>query len=446
MGLAKYSYRIVLTTLAIGIFASMFGIPVSSNITRKYLEQLEFITHDRMVDFEESKFYYLFVTFITVVLSYLLWWLSQPLQIQYDPDTKEQIPNGKLIARAARSRRTGKVPPYYPTGWFRVEASSSVKIGDVKYLEFFGEHLVLFRGENGKAAILDAYCPHLGANLAVGGKVVGNCVECPFHGWQFQEDGKCTHIPYTDRVPEVAKTKSWPVAELNGSIHIWYDALGRLENIPWNLPEIKEIVDEKYATHGVFENFVEAHIQEIPENGSDVAHLGVLHTPWVLNKFIPFVSHYWTANWKAGEIPEDHTANIKLTQNLTIFGKNIPLVNAESDIRQIGPGVVYITLHSPLGKFFICEHVTPLQPLYQKINHVIWGPKNIFARNIAKIMLAAFSEQFTRDVSIWNNKTYIHKPIIVKGDGNINGFRRWYSKFYPDSADKTNPTAQDLNW
>ena len=58
----------------------------------------------------------------------------------------------------------------------------------------------MFRGEDGKAYVLDAYCPHLGANLAVGGQVVGNCIECPFHGWRFNgNDGKCVKIPYAEK-------------------------------------------------------------------------------------------------------------------------------------------------------------------------------------------------------------------------------------------------------
>ena len=48
--------------------------------------------------------------------------------------------------------------------------------------------------------MLDAYCPHMGANLGAGGQVKGDCIECPFHGWQFRgEDGQCVHIPYVDK-------------------------------------------------------------------------------------------------------------------------------------------------------------------------------------------------------------------------------------------------------
>ena len=62
-----------------------------------------------------------------------------------------------------------------------------------------GKNLAVFRGEDGKANVIDAYCPHNGANLAVGGVVKDNCLECPFHGWRFQGDGKCVHIPYTEQ-------------------------------------------------------------------------------------------------------------------------------------------------------------------------------------------------------------------------------------------------------
>ena len=48
--------------------------------------------------------------------------------------------------------------------------------------------------------MLDAYCPHLGANIGIGGRVIGDCLECPFHGWQFRgSDGKVTKIPYADK-------------------------------------------------------------------------------------------------------------------------------------------------------------------------------------------------------------------------------------------------------
>jgi len=387
------------------------------------------------------------VALATIVIGWIYVWLSKPLLIRFEPDAVDRIPNGKLLARAARSRKSGKIPPAFPTGWYKIVDSSQLAVGEVKYIEFFNEHLALYRGENGKAAILDAYCPHLGANIAVEGRVVGNCIECPFHGWQFREDGKCTTIPYLDKVPEVAKTRAWPVLEENQMIYVWYDMLGRLEDQPWTPPTIKEVESGNYVFHGSFENYVEAHIQEIPENGSDVAHLGVLHVPFVL-KWLPFITHKWSANWTTGEAPEEHIARIKLTQCLLFFGKEIPFTHVTAHIRQIGPGLVFLDLNTSMAHIVVVETVTPMKPLFQKVSHVVFGKKGFFHRLHAKIVLGTFSHQFNRDVVIWNNKTYITKPIIVKNDGNILGFRRWYSRFYPDAEllQKYQETNKDLAW
>jgi len=63
-------------------------------------------------------------------------------------------------------------------------------------LSFLGENFAVFRSSDGEINILNAYCPHLGANMAIGGIVRGNDLQCPFHGWTFNgANGKCTQIP-----------------------------------------------------------------------------------------------------------------------------------------------------------------------------------------------------------------------------------------------------------
>lgn len=78
----------------------------------------------------------------------------------------------------------------------RVDARSRCALVYYTSCTFSGLELAVFRDAYGEVHALDAYCPHLGANLAVGGKVKGKCLECPFHAWRFNgEDGRCTHIP-----------------------------------------------------------------------------------------------------------------------------------------------------------------------------------------------------------------------------------------------------------
>ena len=63
-----------------------------------------------------------------------------------------------------------------------------------------GLSLAVFRDDNGVPHVLDAYCPHLGADLGAGGQVVGECLQCPFHGWEFSgTDGQCVKIPYANK-------------------------------------------------------------------------------------------------------------------------------------------------------------------------------------------------------------------------------------------------------
>ncbi|XP_061555133.1 cholesterol 7-desaturase nvd isoform X3 [Phycodurus eques] len=213
--------------------------------------------------------------------------------------------DGRSKARTAndvrRRRTTGDLPPVYPNGWYRVLDSHMLEGGEVRDVTMVGVKLVVFRGEDEKAYVLDAYCPHLGANLAVGGRVVGNCIECPFHGWQFRgNDGKCERIPYAEKVPDFAKVDVWPSCEVNSQILVWFHCDG--EDPQWIVPEQDEITRGEWVYRGRTEHFVSAHIEEIPENAADLSHLTHLHTPGIVsgvdlrytnNTTWQFVRHGW---------------------------------------------------------------------------------------------------------------------------------------------------------
>ena len=77
---------------------------------------------------------------------------------------------------------------------------SQTDMSDIYVFYSPGLNLAVFRDENGEAHVLDAYCPHLGANIGIGGRVIGDCLQCPFHGWRFRgPDGRVTKIPYADK-------------------------------------------------------------------------------------------------------------------------------------------------------------------------------------------------------------------------------------------------------
>lgn len=197
-----------------------------------------------------------------------LWkFLFHPLEIQrklheigYFSDEKRSL---KDVANEFRKRRKcGDIPPVYPNGWFHVLASHELPVGDVKYVSVLGEHLAVFRGTDGAVYIVNAYCPHLGANLGIGGQVVGDCLQCPFHGWKFRgSDGKCTEIPYSDKIPDFAQTKAWHCLERNSTIYIWYHAEG-IEPT-WYPDDIEEIRNGTWTYRGYTGHTINAHIEVI---------------------------------------------------------------------------------------------------------------------------------------------------------------------------------------
>eukprot|EP01114_Cavostelium_apophysatum_P017828 TRINITY_DN5380_c0_g1_i1.p1 TRINITY_DN5380_c0_g1~~TRINITY_DN5380_c0_g1_i1.p1 ORF type:complete len:475 (-),score=69.94 TRINITY_DN5380_c0_g1_i1:44-1468(-) len=354
------------------------------------------------------------------------------------------VPSGKALARAFQFRKAGQLPPSYPTGWYHVCFSHELKSGEVKYIQNFGEHLALFRTESGKAAVLDAYCPHLGANLAVGGKVVGENLQCPFHGWEFGGDGQCENIPYCDQIPSNAKVASWPTCEINGAVYLYFDELGRTP--AWEIPRVPLLDEGRFVYHSGTENHIEAHIQEIPENGSDTAHLDFLHVPFKFGVVSSnLFAHKWSCStWTPCEAPNEHLAKFTVDESLLFMGKVFPLSRVHVKVTQTGPSFVVLEVGHPLGNFIIVQTVTPISPLFQKVTNSIWGKNNWFTRLLGILFLYLFAQMFERDMMIWRNKTYRAKPLLVKNDGQISAFRRWYKQFYPPNvtpAEKTSSTS-----
>lgn len=85
--------------------------------------------------------------------------------------------------------------------------------------------------------MFDAYCEHLGAHLGYGGRVQDDNIVCPFHGWQWNGEGRNVCIPYQDHPNKARRIRTWPVTEANESVFIWHDLEGR--DPLYAVPDIK---------------------------------------------------------------------------------------------------------------------------------------------------------------------------------------------------------------
>jgi vanillate O-demethylase monooxygenase subunit len=136
-----------------------------------------------------------------------------------------------------------------------------------------GEPVVLFRRDDGKPVALEDRCCHRQAPLSLG-KLIGNIVECGYHGLQFDTTGKCVKVPSQDLVPKSAKVKAYPVVERNHWIWIWMGDPAKadpalIEDFHW--------MDDPDWRFGGSSLHVEANYLLLVENLLDTTHLPFLH-------------------------------------------------------------------------------------------------------------------------------------------------------------------------
>jgi len=136
-----------------------------------------------------------------------------------------------------------------------------------------GENVVVFRTTEGVRALKDL-CIHRGAALSQG-KMVGDEIMCPYHGWRFDGTGKCTMIPQqppSRPIPHKACAIPYACTEAYGLVWV------RLEgNDPAALPRYPEYADPSYKAFYCGPYQVSASMPRVVENFLDVGHLAFVH-------------------------------------------------------------------------------------------------------------------------------------------------------------------------
>jgi len=164
----------------------------------------------------------------------------------------------------------------YINFWYPIAKSEDVVTYEPHRARVLGQQLVAFRDSDGAAHVLSDVCIHRGAARGKGW-VKGNAVVCPYHGWQFGGDGKCTHIPTLDddKVPARAKVDSYPVQEKYGIVFAFLGDLPEEERPP--LHEIEEYDQEGWRTNRLVVFELNAFYERSIENGLDPSHNEFVH-------------------------------------------------------------------------------------------------------------------------------------------------------------------------
>jgi phenylpropionate dioxygenase-like ring-hydroxylating dioxygenase large terminal subunit len=143
-------------------------------------------------------------------------------------------------------------------------------------VRLLGEDLVLFRGENGKAAALVDRCPHRGTMLSRGRVIFPGTLSCGYHGWTFNGRGECVAAIVEgpeSRLPGKVRVKAYPVEERLGLVWAY---MGEGEPPPLEADLPPELLEP--GVHPLFAfTYWNCEWRNVTENYPDILHAPFVH-------------------------------------------------------------------------------------------------------------------------------------------------------------------------
>ena len=340
--------------------------------------------------------------------------------------------------RPSERPRLESYPHPYPDGWYRLSNSAELRPKQVRYIECLGRQFVLWRAENGRAHVMPAFCPHLGGNLSLG-RVRGDCIECPFHRWQFTGEGRVARVPYSDHLPEGILTQPLPVQEVHGQLFVYHDHHTENHEFgyepPYSVPNIPEVDDGRFAFRGSYNpGRVLMHILEFAENSADQAHFkpvhGKMRFPWTQLR-VPGISIDHELDW---HLDPDVSWKMYFIDNasLSIFGRRVQSWDARGRVTFYGPGslVKFRFTIKNRGDIEMYQTHLPISPMEQEVNFR-WFADRRLPRLLVWYVIGNWISQWRRDIIIWENKIYQRHPRLCRDDGPVLRLRHWYRQFLP---------------
>jgi len=319
-------------------------------------------------------------------------------------------------------RAMARFPFGIPNSWYLVAFSDELGAGELKPLHYLGREMIAFRDARGAVSVLDAHCPHLGANLAVGGKCEDGTVRCPFHGWRFDGTGRCVEIPYAKRIPPGAAVGRHPVLERNGMIFVWNGEPGASPF--FDIPALPEWGDPRYTDSWMrFEWTIKTHPQEISENGIDGPHFQFVHRMDPIADYdVRFEGP--TYHWSIG-VSKEFSTMADYQDGFTMTGENWGL--GYSLIRQKGRfETLVVTSFTAVDRETTCIKMGVLAKRGAADDPAFQAELDGYMKEHAAVA--------TQDFAIWEHKRYEARPTLCDADGPIGEHRRWAQQFYVDAA------------
>lgn len=321
-----------------------------------------------------------------------------------------------------------------PSSWYCLGLAAELPPGTLWRRTLADRALVVFRTQSGQLACMDAHCPHLGADLAVGGTVDGEQIRCPFHGFQFDTHGACVSTPYGQKVPPLAQLKTCPIVERHGLVLAWHGAAG--EAPAFAIADVDMTGWTPWREH-VFE--LRGHPQEVAENGVDFGHFTAVHGYQNVTVTTPLQSDgpILRAAYSFDR-PRGLQGRGKLSTEISILQHGLGYALVDAHVVTLGVRTRQLVLALPLGDDRLHLRIAMavdrnLDP--SRIHALLgWLPAGWLAERILGRGIRGYIDDVSQDLPIWQHKVHQPRPALAAGDGPVGPYRKWVRQFYPTLA------------
>jgi len=337
-----------------------------------------------------------------------------------------------------------KITNKYQLQWFVVEESKNIIPNQLYKTMIREKEYVFWKDDNHKYTALDNYCNHRGADLSKG-TIRKNHAICPYHGGEFDHEGKLCKIPGIEVNNETNLSKCfhqdhYPITEINGWVYLNTISKNFLNNTDYDTIYI-EPESRDPAFHCLFlKSEINAPSRIVCENLLDVIHISYVHTfgnkqnPLPLNDPIVFTKkgfpnhyaiHYF---YKSGErsfirrflqMPDLQIENEFILPHTIIsrvkFGESTKTIVTFSLPKSENKTILFMKVYR---NFIFNQSFFMFSSIY---NHIM----NIIVRKVVR-------ETILEDVKILENINIekVNGKYNLKYDRFPNMYRKMYKKIY----------------
>ncbi len=327
--------------------------------------------------------------------------------------------------------------PDFLNTWMFVEFEKNIRPGKPPLnRRIMDRELIVWRDHRGQISVMDAHCPHMGAHLGKPGKVVDNCVRCPFHHFTFDAHGRRTD----------AKGRSayaYEIRVVSGMVYAWFHESYAAPT--WDLPDFTEMNGRPM---GVLSYYPMRHksntVIDYLENSLDPRHFTIVH------------------QFPRAEITDTRPDGPELTHTLkTVVVPGGP--EATIDFRWLGPciGIGDAT-------FTMAGHTFRQRHLHNSVIHdagsnTLFNVKMIAEDDILRRsgLRARLPRSWTdylfglvvsattplidhQDDPVWENRIHLENPDLSRLERGVAVMHRWLERFYPESHAATHSPKRRL--